>query len=104
MLGKQHAHCKCKKLPNYLRTHRKRAGLSQADVARVAGVTQPALSNYELGKRVLPLSTFLGILAALDIGAGELLDIPEIVVVRDSRLGRAVEALVAKPELADTIL
>ncbi len=78
--------------------------MSQAAVADIAGVTQAALSNYELGKRTLPLSTFLGILAALDIGAGELLDTPEIVVMRGSRLGRAAERLVANPELADTIL
>ena len=38
------------------------------------------------------------------MSAGELLDIPEIIVVRDSRLGRAVERLVANPELADTVL
>ncbi len=87
-----------------IREWRQRRGLSQTAVADIAGVTQASLSNYELGKRTLPLTTFLGILAALDISAGELIDTPEIVVMRDSRLGRAVERLVANPELADSVL
>jgi transcriptional regulator with XRE-family HTH domain len=86
-----------------IRDWRLKRALSQVAVARVAGVTQASLSNYETGKRDLPLSTFFGILAALDIGVSELLDTPEIVVVRDSRLGRAVEHLRANPELAERL-
>ncbi len=92
-----------RELGQRIREWRQRRGLSQTAVAQIAGVTQGSLSNYENGNRGLPLSTFLGILAALDISAGELIDTPEIVVMRDSRVGRAVERLVANPELADTI-
>ena len=84
-----------------LREWRLKRELSQSEVARISGVTQASLSNYETGKRDLPLSTFLGVVAALDVGVGDLLAIPEVVVVRDSRVGRAVERLVEQPELAD---
>lgn len=87
-----------------LREWRLRRKLSQAEVARVAGITQASLSNYETGKRDLPLSTFLGVVSALDVGVGDLLDIPDIVVVRESRVGRAVRVLVDDPDLADTLL
>lgn len=87
-----------------LREWRLRRELSQAEVARVAGITQASLSNYETGKRDMPLSTFLGIVSALDISAGDLLDIPDVIVVRESRLGRAVGRLVEQPALADSLL
>ena len=86
-----------------LREWRLKRELSQSEVARVAGITQASLSNYETGKRDLPLATFLGVVAALDVGVGDLLNIPEIIVVRDSRVGRAVERLVEQPELADKV-
>ena len=86
-----------------LREWRFKRDLSQADVARVSGITQASLSNYETGKRDLPLSTFLRVASALDVSVGDLLDIPEIVVVRESRIGRAVARLVERPELADTL-
>ena len=87
-----------------IREWRQRRGLSQVAVARVAGITQASLSNYETGKRDLPLSTFLGLLVALDIGVSELLGTSGIVVMRDSRLGRVVERLIANPGLVDTVL
>lgn len=87
-----------------LREWRLRRNLSQAEVARVAGITQASLSNYETGKRDLPLSTFLGVSSALDVGIGDLLDIPEVVVVRESRVGKAVCALIDDPALADSVL
>jgi transcriptional regulator with XRE-family HTH domain len=86
-----------------LREWRLRRELSQAEVARVAGITQASLSNYETGKRDLPLSTFLGVASALNVSLGDLLEIPEIVVVRESRIGRAVARLVERPDLADSL-
>jgi transcriptional regulator with XRE-family HTH domain len=59
-----------------LREWRLRRELSQTEVARVAGVTQASLSNYETGKRDMPLSTFLGVVGALDVSVGDLLEIP----------------------------
>ena len=76
-----------------VREWRLRRELSQADVARVTGITQASLSNYENGKRDMPLSTLLGVSAALNVSLGDLLDLPEVIVVRDSILGRAVEQL-----------
>ena len=83
-----------------IREWRLRRNLSQTTVARAAGITQASLSNYETGKRDLPLSTFLGVVAALDVSAGDLLDVSELVIVRASALGRAVERLIEHPELA----
>jgi transcriptional regulator with XRE-family HTH domain len=86
-----------------LREWRLRRELSQTEVARVAGVTQASLSNYETGKRDMPLSTFLGVVGALDVSVGDLLEIPDVIVVRDSRIGRAVDRLVAQLELTDAL-
>ncbi len=76
-----------------IREWRLRRELSQAEVARLAGITQASLSNYENGKRDLPLSTLLGVAGALNVSVGDLLDLPDVIVVRDSVLGRAVEQL-----------
>jgi len=76
-----------------MREWRLRRELSQAEVARVAGITQASLSNYENGKRDMPLSTLLGVAGALNVSLGDLLDLPDVIVVRDSLLGRAVEQL-----------
>ena len=54
-----------------LRTARARAGLSQAELAARAGVTQSVISVYESGRRQPALST----LAALVEAAGSRLDI-----------------------------
>ena len=86
-----------------LREWRLRRELSQTEVARVAGITQASLSNYETGKRDMPLSTFLGVVGALDVAVGDLLEIPDVIVVRDSRVGRAVSRLVADPDLSDAL-
>lgn len=76
-----------------IREWRLRRELSQADVARRAGITQASLSNYENGKRDMPLSTLMGVAAALNVSLGDLLELPDVIVVRDSLLGRAVEQL-----------
>ena len=77
----------------HIREWRLRRELSQAELARRAGVTQASLSNYETGKRDLPLATLLGVAGALNVSIGDLLDLPDTIVVRDSLLGRAVEQL-----------
>lgn len=83
-----------------VREWRLRREMSQADVARLTGITQASLSNYENGKRDMPLSTLLGVAAALNVSLGDLLDLPEVIVVRDSLLGRAVEQLQSRVPLA----
>ena len=81
-----------------IREWRLRRELSQADVARSAGITQASLSNYENGKRDMPLSTLLGVTGALNVSLGDVLDVPDVIVVRDSALGKAVTQLVQRPE------
>ena len=75
--------------------------MSQADVAAFAGITQASLSNYENGKRDLPLSTLLSVTGALNVTLAEVLDVPEIIVVRDSALGKAVSRLLDHTRPAD---
>ncbi|MBM3140688.1 MAG: helix-turn-helix transcriptional regulator [Chloroflexi bacterium] len=87
-----------------IREWRLKRELSQAEVARQTGITQASLSNYENGKRDLPLSTLLGVAAALNVSLGDLLDITEVIVVRDSTLGRAVEQLVRRPDVASPMV
>jgi transcriptional regulator with XRE-family HTH domain len=85
-----------------IREWRLRREMSQADVARQTGITQASLSNYENGKRDMPLSTLLGVAASLNVSVGDLLDLPDVIVVRDSLLGRAVEQLQSRvPASAD---
>lgn len=76
-----------------IREWRLRRELSQAYVARCAGITQASLSNYENGKRDMPLSTLMGVASALNVPLGDLLELPDVIVVRDSLLGRAVGQL-----------
>jgi len=56
-----------------IRTWRSRRGISQQRLADLVGVTQAALSNYETGKRDLPLTTFVRIAVALDAAMEDLL-------------------------------
>jgi len=79
---------------------RVRRGLSQADVARDAGITQATVSNYEKGVREVPLSTLLALARILNLSLGDLLESPEVIVVRDSALGRAVREWQADPAAA----
>ena len=87
-----------------LREERRRRGLSQSEVSQSAGITQASLSNYETGKRELPLSTVLNLAAALDVSLGDLMEIPEVIVLRDSRLADAVRALTDSPELLESVI
>lgn len=87
-----------------LREWRLRRDKSQAEVARVAGITQASLSNYETGKRELPLTTALNVAAALDVSLGDILDIPGVIVLSDSRLGQAVSHLCEHPDVLENVV
>ena len=50
-----------------LRSRRKVVGLSQGEVAAAAGLSQATISNYEKGRRELPLHAFLTICRILDV-------------------------------------
>lgn len=61
------------KLPNYLRTHRKRMGLSQADVAYLLGVRSGTkLSRYERFRRMPSLGTAFAFAVIYDTPVDEL--------------------------------
>ncbi len=86
-----------------IREWRLRRALSQAEVARASHITQASLSNYETGKRDLPLATLLHVAGALDVPLGELIGTPEVIVVRDSKLGSAVSLLARRPDLVSSV-
>jgi HTH-type transcriptional regulator/antitoxin HipB len=50
-----------------LRFHRKRAGLSQRELANLAGVGKTAVFDLEKGKETVQLDTFRKILRALNV-------------------------------------
>ena len=51
-----------------------RGGRSQGVVAQLSGLSQPALSNYEMGKRELPLGTALVLATVLGVRLADLLE------------------------------
>lgn len=60
-------------LPNYLKTYRKRSGLSQEDVAFLVGLSSRAkVSRYEGGRRLPALQTLLAYEQVLGMPAQEL--------------------------------
>jgi transcriptional regulator with XRE-family HTH domain len=83
------------------RAWRMKRGLSQAKLAQLTHLTQKSLSNYETGKRELSLASALRLAAALDITLDDLIPSAEVILMRDSRLGRAVSAVVRADALPD---
>jgi transcriptional regulator with XRE-family HTH domain len=62
------------RLPNYLKTHRKRAGLSQDEVAFLLGCESGAkVSRYEMHRRQLPVETVFAYEAVFGVPARKLL-------------------------------
>ncbi len=62
-----------KSLNNYIRTYRRRAGLSQDEVAFLLGGENGAtISRHEYGKRLPPLDTALGYGVIFDVSVAEL--------------------------------
>lgn len=56
-----------------IRDKRIERGASQSALAKAAGVTQASLSNYERGKRDIPLATVFFIATALEVEVGDLI-------------------------------
>ena len=86
-----------------IREWRRRRELSQASVARASHITQASLSNYENGKRDLPVATLLHVAKALNVPLGELIETSDVIVVRDSSLGSAVTMLTQRPDLVSIV-
>ena len=88
-----------------LRDLRREAGLTQARLARAAATGQASLSNYENGKRDLPLITALRLTGALGRSLGDLFeDVSGVDVIRDARLARAAGVLSESSERIDAVL
>ena len=62
------------KIGERIRARRNARGLSLHQLARLCGISAPALSLIETGKRDLRVSSVYRIAAALRLPAGELLD------------------------------
>jgi transcriptional regulator with XRE-family HTH domain len=60
-------------LGQQLRSWRLRRHISQAGLARAAGVDQASISNYEAGKRELRVSTMIRIANALNVRIEDLI-------------------------------
>lgn len=62
----------CHKLPNYLRTYRKRAGFSRAEVGFLIGVHCDQVTRFERFQRVPSYRTILAYKAVFKIPTSEL--------------------------------
>jgi transcriptional regulator with XRE-family HTH domain len=64
------------------------------------------VSNYETGKRGVPLGTAMRLAAALDVTLCYLVELEgqHLVIPSGSRLARAAEIFQASPELLDHVL
>ena len=56
-----------KEIPELVRVHRKKSALSQAALAKLAGVGKTVIFDLEHGKMTIQLDTLLRILDALNI-------------------------------------
>ena len=61
-----------------IREARKTSGLNLHELARLSGISAPALSRIETGKRDLRITSLFRIAAALRIRARDLLDEPPV--------------------------
>ena len=87
-----------------LRGVRLAGGFTQAQLSRSAGIGQASLSNYESGRRELPLAAVVRLAAALEVSVGYLLEVSDIVVLRDPRLGRALRVLGNSPAVLESLI
>lgn len=89
-----------------LRRSRLWHGRSQRSLAKQIGVTQASLSNYELGKRDLPLSVAVGIASALQMSLDHLTSLElntSAETPRDGRVQRVIRELEKRPALLNVV-
>lgn len=92
-----------RRLPQYLRQERRRAGFSQADVAYLFGASaKTSVSRYERGKHLPPLRTALAYEALLGVPVAQLFPAAFRDAWRNvrSRARSRAEALAKLPEKA----
>ncbi|ROO82630.1 DNA-binding XRE family transcriptional regulator [Actinocorallia herbida] len=84
-----------------IRTHRKNRKLTQDGLAAAAGLSRQSVSNIEVGRQDLSLTTFLAIADALDLAPSLLLPHRITAVVSsaelDERVHRAIDVLTGAP-------
>ncbi len=78
----------CREIGSRIRDIRLSRRMSQADLAGKAHMALPSISEIELGKREMRLSTFISIAEALQVSTDLLLrpDIPEVKTLYQSEL------------------
>lgn len=78
----------CREIGSRIRELRVSKRMSQADLATKAHIALPSISELELGKREMKLSTFVAIAEALQVSTDLLLrpDIPEVKALYQSEL------------------
>ena len=74
-----------KQLGSRITEHRKRRGLSQAQLAELVDCSQQMIGDYETGRRRIPACNLASIAEALGVSTAELLDGAERPVSKRSR-------------------
>jgi transcriptional regulator with XRE-family HTH domain len=95
-----------RRLPQYLKQERRRAGLSQADVAYLFGArAKTKVSRYERGRHLPPLRTALAYEAMLSVPVAQLFPAAFTAVRRSLRIRakRRIKTLMMFPESARNV-
>ena len=87
----------------HLELRRRRRGMHQYELAREVGIAQASVSNYETGKRDVPIGLLEPIASVLRVSVAELLPDEVVLIVREADLHAAVCALTGSPELIEMV-
>lgn len=88
-----------RKLPNYLKTHRKRTGFSQDEVAFLVGTSGGAkVSRYERARRLPSLETAFAYQALFDLPLKELF--PGVYNAVSQKMRRRAHLLAGRPKIS----
>lgn len=92
------------KIGSRIREIRIKKGMSQAGLAEAASISLPHISDIELGKTKMQLSTFVRICEALQVSSDSLLraDVPEVNSIYQSEFSELLSD--CSPTEIDTIL
>jgi transcriptional regulator with XRE-family HTH domain len=92
------------KIGSRIRDARVKNGMSQADLAVKANISLPHISDIELGKTNMMLSSFIRIAEALQVSTDSLLrpDVPEVKGIYQNEFAETLEG--CSPAQIDSIL
>jgi transcriptional regulator with XRE-family HTH domain len=93
-------------IASYIRDARKRAGVTQADVADALGVDKSAVSRLERGERGIAVGELARVARLIGVSVDELLfeELPEEVLLRAEDDQHATEATALTDELIEDFL